>query len=458
MRLGLRGRLTLWIGGLLAATVLAGGLSVYWGEKTFLVEKYQESQRALLAAFARTCGDALTIHDELAVMNAASEAARAPGVMEALCLDAEGRVVAGGARGTVVPPRARWREAAGERLAERRWVDLKDGRRYQAELVFDAAALDREISTSLASTRRRLALFLGLAFVAGFLGAGVLARGITRPLFRINEGTRALARGELDHRIAVERRDEVGALAEDFNAMALRLGELDRMKEDFVSNVTHELRSPLSALECHANLIEEELRAGRTPAAVEYLAVVRNNATRLGKFINDILDLAKIDANVEDLDKEPVAVGPLLRDVAALFGPKAREKGVALDVETPTEEVVVPAEPDKLHQILANLVSNALKFTPSGGRVRLAAGPGPTGFFRITVSDTGPGIAPQDQRRIFDRFEQVRDQRERGAGNKGTGLGLAIAQGLAVAHGGRIELDSGPGRGSAFSVLLPRED
>jgi signal transduction histidine kinase len=232
------------------------------------------------------------------------------------------------------------------------------------------------------------------------------------------------------------------------------------MKNDFVSNVTHELRSPLSAIESYANLVTDDWRNGRSHNLVDYLTIVRNNATRLRKFVTDILDLSKIDAASVEMEKERFDLGVLFQEVVDLFQAKAREKNIRLGAELPSS-VSVFADMDKVRQILTNLLGNALKFTPPGGKVTLSAEPavrreGAGGrFTRITVADNGPGIPEKDQQRIFDRFEQVKEMRESVEGQKGTGLGLAIVRQLVTAHGGQIGLVSAVGRGSAFSVYLP---
>ena len=251
-------------------------------------------------------------------------------------------------------------------------------------------------------------------------------------------------------------RDELGVLASDFNRMAARLGEVERMKNAFVANVTHELRSPISAIESCARLVSDEVRAGDLADVTDQLAAVRNNAIRLGRFINNLLDLSRIDAGVAGLEPERLSAREAMEEIQSLFHAKAAEKKIILTVAPVAADLGVWADPDKLCQILTNFVGNALKFTPPGGRVILSA-VGHAGGTFFSVEDTGPGIRAEDQARIFDRFEQVRESRDRVEGPKGTGLGLAIARGLTEAHGGRVTLRSSLGQGSTFSVWLPGE-
>jgi signal transduction histidine kinase len=228
---------------------------------------------------------------------------------------------------------------------------------------------------------------------------------------------------------------------------------VDKLKDDFVSNVTHELRSPLGAIESYANVIAEDVRAGNLAEIMESVNIVRNNTTRLSRFINNILDLAKIETKADGLRLARVRGLSLIQETQSLFAAKAREKNIRLVAEgDPQIELLV--DPDKLQQVMTNLVSNALKFTPAGGLISISV-IREGNRVQLNVEDTGPGIAAKDIDRIFNRFEQVRERVEQLEGPKGTGLGLAIAKGLVEAHGGKIEVRSVVGRGSVFCVLLP---
>jgi signal transduction histidine kinase len=445
--------LTLLIGLLLTTVVGASAVALYVSERRLLVRQMESTRDALVSNFAQACRDAVLVGDELAAASAASAIARAPGVRAAYGVDGAGRVrfhSTPGQAGRAPDPLG-----SGEVAVER---DASSGvdPRGRVVVVFSREALEAEVSRALGRVARRIGWVSLSALLLGLLGAVGLARSITRPLLRIAEGTHAVAEGKLDHRLNMARRDELGRLAADFDRMAERLGELDQLKRDFSANVTHELRSPISAIESYANRIAELARAGRSAEIVEDAAVVRNNASRLGGFINDLLDVSKIEAKAVEIAPEALDAAEALRDVATLFGPRAGEKGLDLRVGDVPPGLTVWADPDKLRQVLTNLVGNALKFTPAGGRITLGAA-AESGGVRMSVADTGPGIAPADQARIFQRFEQVRGARDEIKGMKGTGLGLAIARGLVAAHGGRMDLKSELGRGSEFSAWFPEE-
>jgi two-component system phosphate regulon sensor histidine kinase PhoR len=186
------------------------------------------------------------------------------------------------------------------------------------------------------------------------------------------------------------------------------------------------------------------------------LAILRNNATRLGRFIDEVLDLSKIEARAVDLRMESLDAKILLGEVATLFAPKARERSVTLTVDPPREKITLWGDADKMQQVLINLVGNALKFTSAGGTVVLSvAREGDR--IRLNVSDTGTGIPTRELGRIFDRFEQAKNRAVLPGAPKGTGLGLPIARGLVEAQGGTIAVESTVGKGTVFSVFLRRE-
>ncbi|MBL0059676.1 MAG: HAMP domain-containing histidine kinase [Elusimicrobia bacterium] len=464
--MNLRTRISLWTVSLLVATLAAVGAALYGSERLHLQAQAEKTSLAWMEGFAQACRDAVLVQDHLAAINAARALQRSPAVREATCADSVGRPLVPLQSPVEIPSQAKtisvsqgmekqtWRKLKGETLTRLSLKVTANGKPTAvAAVVFSQTAVDQEIQAVLKDTTRRWGNAFFVVLLLGIGGSVLLARGLTGPILRIAEGTRAVAEGRLDHRIHLHRKDELGRLAEDFDRMALRLAELDRMKEDFVANVTHELRSPLAAIESYSVLIDKDVRGGRIANAGEHLTIVRNNATRLGRFINDLLDVAKIEAKGLDVRPATVRVAELVREVVDLFAAKALEKSIVIELNVPAD-LTVWADPDKLHQAMTNLTANALKFTPAGGRVSLASVVTP-GEIRLTVSDTGPGIAPADQERIFNRFEQARPSQDQVKGPKGTGLGLAIAKGLVEAQGGRMELTSAPGRGSVFSIIFP---
>jgi len=232
-----------------------------------------------------------------------------------------------------------------------------------------------------------------------------------------------------------------------------RLKELDRLKSDFVSNVSHELRTPLTAIKGAVDLILREVPGPLTEKQSHYLARVRSNTQHLAGLINDLLDLSKIEEGKIELQPSRMSLGGLVHEVVETLKPIAVEKPIELEVTTLEPSILVWADRDKITQVLTNLIGNAIKFTPPHGKVTVSSASTATGWVRISVSDTGPGISAIEREKIFDKFYQVAENGE--PKPKGTGLGLAISKTLVELHGGKIWLESEPTSGSTFYFTLP---
>jgi signal transduction histidine kinase len=248
------------------------------------------------------------------------------------------------------------------------------------------------------------------------------------------------------------RTAELEATYRELAVSHARLRELDQLKSDFLSNVSHELRTPLASVKGFVDNLLDGVTGPLGDKQRHYLHRVRDNAERLTRMVSDLLDLARIEAGKVDLARETLAVPGLVEELLETLRPLARARGILLAGE------VAPCPPvqgdgDKLVQVLTNLVSNALKFTPRGGQVTVATGETAEGAVRIAVRDTGPGIPPAERERVFDKFYQL--GRADGGRPPGSGLGLTIARHLVELHGGRIWVEEGPEGGSAFVVLLP---
>lgn len=288
--------------------------------------------------------------------------------------------------------------------------------------------------------------------VAGGIVAGlaalvlgiVLARRATAPARELTRAAKALAAGDRSRRVDYQTPDEFGAMAISFNAMADTIEHEDRLRRDFASEVAHELRTPLTILRTQL----EGLQDGVIEPSSRALASLHEETLRLTRLVADLETLASADAAGFSLEQRVIALRPLLDEVALEFTGPFRAEEVRLDVDL--EDVAADVDPTRVHQVAANLLSNALKFTPAGGRVRMALrAEGPDAV--ISVNDTGPGIPADELPQVFDRFF-----RGRGARASGSGIGLTVARELVRAHGGNIEVSSDPGRGATFTVHLPR--
>jgi signal transduction histidine kinase len=289
----------------------------------------------------------------------------------------------------------------------------------------------------------------GAAFIALFL-ARILARGMTQPLRDMARAARRMARGDYGATVRVRSRDEVGQLAEAFNRMAGEMEGLERLRRDLVANVSHELKTPISALRAHM----ENLLDGVEEPNPAVLAVMLQQADRLTRLVDQLLDLSRMESGDLPLALEPVQLAGLVdrvMDEVTVARPE-RARTLHLDNDVSPDLPPVEADPERIHQVLFNLLDNAFRFTPDGGSVRVRAVRA-NGACEVSVEDTGPGIPKEHLPLVFERFYRVDPSRSRDDG--GTGIGLAIARSIVDAHGGRIWAESVEGKGSTFRFELP---
>lgn len=311
-----------------------------------------------------------------------------------------------------------------------------------------------------------LPLLILLLLFAGVISLGLgisLARAIAQRVTALNQGARALAAGDLAARVVPQGSDELAELAREFNQMAdqLAAGAAERARQeaarrDLIAAVSHDLRTPLASLRAMTEALSDGLIADPATTA-RYLSAMGGQIKLLSSLIDDLFELSQIDAGALQLDLQRVSLEDLVSETLMGLQAQADARGVALEgqVEAPTAPVM--AAPQKIARVLHNLVSNALRHTPEGGRVTITVLPeqqGPGEAVLVEVADTGEGIAPDDLPHVFDRFYRSEKSRSRVTG--GAGLGLAIARGIVEAHGGRIWIASERGRGTQVRFTLPR--
>jgi signal transduction histidine kinase len=299
-------------------------------------------------------------------------------------------------------------------------------------------------------------LSLGLrvfgAAVFGLALVQFLARGMTSPLREMAAAASAMARGDYGRRVRATSHDEVGQLARAFNAMAAELADVERMRRDLVANVSHELRTPIGALQA----LLENLADGVEPPDPAALRTALAQTERLGRLVDQLLDLSRMESGGLALDPVSFPVRPLLEqatrecEIGEAFG----EHPVWLKVSVQPGDLKATGDPERVHQVVANLLDNAVRHSPRDGRVWLSAHGATDGRTTIEVADEGPGIPPEDSERVFERF--YRADEARNARDGGTGLGLAIARWIVDAHGGAIRAETREPAGCRMVVELPR--
>jgi signal transduction histidine kinase len=292
----------------------------------------------------------------------------------------------------------------------------------------------------------RLALALAVGISLGGVVFWWLSRRLTDPVLALMRATQDVAAGRYDVEVPPARgSDEISQLSDRFRRMVSELAEAEQLKRSFLMSVSHELRTPMTAIRGHVEALREGIV--REPEQVRSsLDVVAAETDRLERLVGDVLDLAKLQAHRFTVRHEEVDLGRVLDHAYGAFAEEARRREIDYRLDAEGEPPVIVSDGDRVLQIISNLLSNAFRWTPDGGRVELGLAAA-NGFVRVEVADSGPGVPKGESDRIFDPFisHDV----------NGTGLGLPIARELAVALGGRIEVDSDPGRGSRFRLVLP---
>ncbi|MBN1304670.1 MAG: HAMP domain-containing histidine kinase [Anaerolineales bacterium] len=312
----------------------------------------------------------------------------------------------------------------------------------------DPVTLNPEEQAYLERTNQALLLAAGgallLALAAGFL----LAHSLTSPLRALTQAAHRMTAGDLEQQVHVVSHDEIGHLAQAFNRMSSQLAENNRLREQMTADIAHELRTPLTVIAGYV----ESMQDGVLPPSQERLSIIHSEVERLQLLVEDLRTLSRADAGKLNLNFQPLSPNGLLDQAAATYQHQAGKKHIFVNVDAWPNLPRIMADETRMIQVLGNLVSNALQHTPEGGKVTLQ-GRSEASRVMLSVSDTGPGISPEDLPHIFDRF--YRADRSRNELDGGSGLGLAIAKAYVDAHQGRISVVSQVGEGTTMVIELP---
>jgi two-component system sensor histidine kinase BaeS len=288
---------------------------------------------------------------------------------------------------------------------------------------------------------------LGATVIALLLGV-LLAQTLARPIRELTAATRALSKGDLGQQVTVRSRDEMGELATAFNQMSADLAYASQLRRQMTADIAHELRTPLSLILGYT----ESLSDGKLPATQETFDIMYDEAQHLSRLIDDLRTLSLADAGELTLNRRPVDPQALLERAALAHVPEAQRQGISIQIAATSDLPEVEVDPGRMAQVLGNLMSNALRYTPQEGEITLSAAADGNSVY-LRVQDNGAGIAPEDLPYIFDRFYRGDKSRQRQSGE--SGLGLAIAKSLVEAQGGSVSVESVPGEGTTFTIALP---
>jgi two-component system sensor histidine kinase GlrK len=299
-------------------------------------------------------------------------------------------------------------------------------------------------------------LTASLAVVISVLILWLTVRAINSPLRKLTEGTQAVSQGEFSYRLDSSGHDEFSKLAGSFNDMVEQLGDAERVKKEFLSHVSHELKSPLASMEETTELLLDEIPGPLTIKQKRFLGLNLESGRRLSVMISRLLDLSRLEAGVMEYEFRIHELGAMVGKVADELEARAREQGIRITLVTPQEPMRIECDRDRLYQVLQNLLDNAMKVSPLGETIelRVVGSTSDPGFVVVEVADRGPGIADKYKERIFERFHQRPDTDRRGSG-RGVGLGLAICKEIMEAHRGEVRVRDNEGGGSVFSIHIP---
>lgn len=297
---------------------------------------------------------------------------------------------------------------------------------------------------SLSLSRRYLWLAGGGTLVLGAGLALMLSRSLLRPIIAMKKATVQIARGDFSTRVPVETHDEIGQLAESVNQMTAQLESYEARRREFLANVAHELRTPLSYIRGYSQAVAERLVPD--DERDRYLHIVQEESVRLGRLVDDLMDMAQMDEGQLSFDFQNIDLRSVVEQAVSSVQPLARSKGVEITVDKPERLSQPLADGGRIHQVAVNLLDNALRHTPTGGRIAVVIRRVENGV-RVSITDTGQGIQPEDLPLVFERFHKRHKE--------GRGLGLAIVRSILRAHGGEVGVESRPGEGATFWFRLP---
>jgi len=341
--------------------------------------------------------------------------------------------------------------ASGERLVE---ITRPVGRRAHIRLAYSQDIIDKIVAQRLQKILRKLFAFGLVATFIGLFLAHVLSAALSNPISRLIRAAEAIGKGKKGVTIAEAGQDELGQLTRTFNKMSHDLEKLDELKDDFMSHVTHELRSPLTSIIATVELMDEMPLIDSNPKLRRSLDRLKYGSERLNRLVDNILDLTRMEAGKMSFDIKPVDIGTIVCEMVDFFEPRAMEKNLTIKAAVPKVLSMAKADPERIRQVLSNLIHNAIKFTNDGGIVVRAKEAG--NEIHVSVQDTGVGIPKDKLNSVFEKFECLKETKDRVKKPvPGSGLGLNIVLNSIHAQEGRIWVESEENKGTSFTFSLP---
>jgi two-component system phosphate regulon sensor histidine kinase PhoR len=297
------------------------------------------------------------------------------------------------------------------------------------------------------------------AVIIALIAAYFVSRSITLPIRQVKETARQIARGDFSKRVRIKSKGELGELAESLNTMAdelqqkmENLNRLDRIRTDFVANVSHELKTPLTLIKGYIETLQNKAINDKEKSA-KFISIIKEHSDRLGYMIDDLLSLSELELSKDCVNRTELDLEEVIDEISLGFGQALAEKQQSLTVSTQGDDFNIYADRNKIEQVFVNLIDNAIKYTKESGRIDISLHEQEQTVC-VTVGDNGIGIPKEHRDRVFERFYRVDKARSRELG--GTGLGLSIVKHIVLAHNGKISIESEPNRGTKVSVTFPK--
>jgi signal transduction histidine kinase len=474
--MNLRAKLTLFVSFLLLLVIVVVSYNIFVTQKKILTQQISETRSRAFKSFVSMCNEAIKVRDDIQVNNAVKllVSTYKPSVVYAGYINLNNAVMYSSRdedrnMDSVLKARIKktnkdyieiYSSLTGEQICEFATPFFFQGENVGTFVVgFSQDKMKEEIDESISIMLSKIKVIVIVTFIFGVLLVYFLGYSFVKPIKILTVAAEEITKGNLDVEIKVNRKDEIGILSNTFNNMTKQIKELDTMKDSFVSSVSHELRSPLSAIDGYCDLLIEYVNKDYSKEQqLKGLQIIKQATVRLTNFINNILDLAKMKANKLEIKKTDADITAVIEEIVSLYEPLAAQQKKRIYYEIKEEIPFINMDVERIKQVVTNLVSNAMKFTKENGNVVLKAFPNSEGYgndyIEVWVQDDGVGIPKQQVDLVFQKFYQVKEGEFKKP--KGTGLGLTIVFEMIKLHNGHVWAESDLGKGTTFKFVLPK--
>ena len=455
----IRTKFSLFASFLVFGVVVATLVSAFFIQRRLVLRQIEDKLKTQSRSFAAVCKQSMLLNNEVMLLNYIRTVKSLEGIAYAYFADLDGQILAHTDGELIYTPLAKWDSQKLRDVMEfKEELEIADRQgklhHYAAATAYAKPYVQEEMDRAFGMFFKKSLLIAIVTAILGLLGAFALSTLMSRPIQELAHGAKEVGSGNLKYRVPIASRDELGILANEFNNMASALAQLDEMKDHFIQMVSHDLKSPLAGAKGYVQYLLDSEAGSLSAEQKDLLNTVDRNLDRLSNFITEILDLAKIDSGKMEYRIKPAPLLWVTNEVVKLFKFTAEKKKIKLKTELPEKLPLALMDQDRIFQVVTNVVSNAIKFTPEEGTVTIGVSSDDS-YLEVTVSDNGPGIDSKLLPKLFGKFARGEVLNKKGERISGTGLGLAISKGIIEAHQGKIWVESEVGKGTTFHFTLP---